>query len=72
MSSENEFLTTVKGFIKEIDFGLFMIVVISAYLMISGQAKPTAAFVVGAYMYFQQSSAYGQFTGYFERWKASL
>lgn len=62
----------IKDFIRNIDFGVFMIVLIFAYLMLSGQAKPTAAFVVAAYMYFQQSSVYPQVKNAFERMKAKL
>ena len=70
--SGNEALNAIKGAIKEIDFQVFMIILIFGYLMISGQAKPTAAFVVGAYMYFQTTPIYSQFVGYFNTWKSSL
>lgn len=70
--SGNEAVNAIKGAIKEINFEVFMILLIFGYLMISGQAKPTAAFVVGAYMYFQTTQIYTQFVGYFDRWKNSL
>jgi hypothetical protein len=66
MSTADNIKSATKDFIKSIDFGVFMIVLISIYLLISGQAKPGAAIMVGAYMYFQTTKYYEQLSNWFE------
>ena len=73
MTAADDIKSATKDFIKGIDFGVFMIVLISIYLLISGQAKPGAAIMVGAYMYFQTTTYYSKLANWFEStFKAKL
>ena len=66
MTAVDDIKSATKDFIKNIDFQVFMIVIISIYLLISGQAKPGAAIMVGAYMYFQTTTYYEKLANWFE------
>lgn len=66
MTAIDDIKTATKDFIKNIDFQVFMIVIISIYLLISGQAKPGAAVMIGAYMYFQTTTYHTKLANWFE------